>query len=113
MYYFAPAAAARVTVSLCGSMVHSDAFDTKLYVLADLLAAGGRPLQPLACNDDFCGYQSQLTVGCAPSDSSSQRGLLACWAVRHTAGMSGARGGCRGKGGLAPALLGALAGLSG
>jgi hypothetical protein len=63
VYFFAPAAPARVTISLCGSMVHSDAFDTKLYVLADVLAPGGRPLQPLACNDDFCGYQSQLTVG--------------------------------------------------
>ena len=58
----APATPARVTISLCGSMVHSDAFDTKLYVLGDLLSAQERPLRPLACNDDFCGYQSQITV---------------------------------------------------
>ena len=65
VYYFAPAAPARVTVSLCGSAAHSDAFDTRLYVLADLAqrGGGGRPLQALACNDDYCGLQSQITVG--------------------------------------------------
>jgi len=33
----------------------------RLYVLADLRASV-TPLAPVACNDDFCGYLSQLTV---------------------------------------------------
>ena len=35
---------------------------TRLYVLADLLGSAGAMLAPVACNDDFCGYLSQLTV---------------------------------------------------
>ena len=67
VYYFAPATPARVTVSLCGSAAHSDAFDTQLYVVADLAQrSGGRPLQPLACNDDYCGLLSQITVSRLP-----------------------------------------------
>lgn len=59
-YYLAPEQDARITISLCASAAHSDAFDTKLYVVGDLLRS--TRLSPLACNDDFCGYQSQLTV---------------------------------------------------
>lgn len=62
-YYLAPEQDAQITVSLCGSAAHSDAFDTKLYVVADLNNPRGSRVLPLACNDDFCGYQSQLTVG--------------------------------------------------
>ena len=89
VYYFAPATPARVTISLCGSMVHSDAFDTKLYVLGDLLAAQGGPLQPLACNDDFCGYQSQITVRArAYSGSPSHARLPLCAANAGTHAVS-------------------------
>ena len=62
LYYFAPEQAARITVSLCPSSVFSDAFDTKLYILGDLLSPQGGLVAPLACNDDFCGSQSQITV---------------------------------------------------
>lgn len=62
-YYFAPKQDTQITISLCASVAHSDAFDTKLYVVADLLSPRGTRLAPLACNDDFCGYQSQITVG--------------------------------------------------
>ncbi|BDA45353.1 probable extracellular serine proteinase at N-terminal half [Coccomyxa sp. Obi] len=61
-YYFAPKQDAQITISLCASAAHSDAFDTKLYVVADLLSPRGTRLTPLACNDDFCGYQSKLTM---------------------------------------------------
>ncbi len=62
-YYFAPKQDTQITISLCASVTHTDAFDTKLYVVADLLSPWGTRLTPLACNDDSCGYQSQLTVG--------------------------------------------------
>ena len=62
VYFFAPEQAARITISLCPSSAFSDAFDTKLYVLGDLLSPQGGQVSPLACNDDFCGSQSQITV---------------------------------------------------
>lgn len=62
VYYFAPKESAWVTISLCTSSAFSDAFDTKLYVVSDLLAPKGGQVTPVACNDDFCGYQSQITV---------------------------------------------------
>ena len=62
VYFFAPQQSARLTISLCASSAFSDAFDTKLYVLADLLAPKEGAVTPIACNDDFCGYQSQITV---------------------------------------------------
>lgn len=65
VYFFAPKEAARVTISLCASSAFLDAFDTKLYVLADVLAPKDGQVTPVACNDDFCGYQSQLTVSAA------------------------------------------------
>lgn len=34
----------------------------RLYILADQLTGSGAALAPVACNDDFCGYLSQLTV---------------------------------------------------
>lgn len=61
MYYFAPKQDVTVIISLCASVAYSDAFDTKLYVVADLLTKTGR-VTAEACNDDYCGYQSQLTV---------------------------------------------------
>ena len=62
VYFFAPEEAARVTISLCASSAFPDSFDTKLYVLADLLAPQGGQVSPVACNDDFCGSLSQITV---------------------------------------------------
>ncbi|CAK0782475.1 hypothetical protein CVIRNUC_005706 [Coccomyxa viridis] len=62
VYFFAPQQSARVIISLCASSAFSDAFDTKLYVLADLLAPKEGAVTPIACNDDFCGYQSQITM---------------------------------------------------
>lgn len=49
VYRYAPAADVDVDISLCGS-----SFDTELYVYED--TAG----HVIACNDWFCGYQSQL-----------------------------------------------------
>ena len=46
---------ARLAVSLTGQCA------ARLYVLADLQSSVA-PLAPAACNDDFCGYLSQLTV---------------------------------------------------
>ena len=34
----------------------------RLYILADQLSGSNATLAPVACNDDFCGYLSQLTV---------------------------------------------------
>jgi hypothetical protein len=62
VYYYAPEQDTTVTISLCASAVHSDAFDTKLYVVADLLSAKAGRVDAVACNDDYCGYQSQLQV---------------------------------------------------
>lgn len=62
VYYFAPKQDVSVTISLCASAAYSDAFDTKLYVVEDLLTRTGR-VTAQACNDDYCGYQSQLNVG--------------------------------------------------
>ena len=66
VYFFAPEQAARITVSLCPSSAFSDAFDTKLYILGDLLRPQAGQVSPLACNDDFCGSQSQITVSPQP-----------------------------------------------
>lgn len=67
VYFFAPKEDAKITISLCSSSAFSDTFDTKLYVLADLLAPRGGQVFPVACNDDFCGHQSQITVSDAPA----------------------------------------------
>ncbi len=53
-----------VTISLCNSATFADQFDTKLYVVSNML--GTAPLQPLACNDDYCSYLSQVTVSVHP-----------------------------------------------
>ena len=50
VYTYTPAATALVTISLCGST-----YDTGLYVKTAALV-------DIACNDDFCGLQSQLEV---------------------------------------------------
>lgn len=63
MYYFNPAVPANVTVSLCKSSSFVDQFDTKLYIISNML--GPAPLQVVACNDDYCSYMSQITVGSA------------------------------------------------
>ncbi len=76
-YYLAPEQDARITISLCASAAHSDAFDTKLYVIADLLSPSGTRLTPISCNDDFCGYQSQVTVRLLCC--SSTRSVFAAW----------------------------------
>ncbi|KAK9842270.1 hypothetical protein WJX81_003820 [Elliptochloris bilobata] len=62
VYYIVPTQNITATVSLCGSHTFADAFDTKLYVLADQQGPWGAMLAPVACNDDFCGYLSQLTM---------------------------------------------------
>ena len=59
VYYFSPQQSGNINVSLCQSA--GQTFDTKLYVLQDLGATSPAPV-PVACNDDFCGYQSSLTV---------------------------------------------------
>ena len=64
MYYFAPAVSGVVTVTLCASQSLAASFDTKLYVLQNLAApAVADPATAVACNDDSCGYLSQLEVG--------------------------------------------------
>ena len=63
VYYFAPADSGTITVSLCGSQSLNEAFDTKLYVLDDLSDTGASPAAAVACNDDNCGYLSELQVG--------------------------------------------------
>ena len=61
VYYFAPAEDATITVSLCSSFGLT--FDTKLYVLSNLnVGPTGGPIEAIACNDDLCGYRSQLQV---------------------------------------------------
>ncbi|MDY7109012.1 MAG: hypothetical protein SYC29_10295 [Planctomycetota bacterium] len=52
-YRFNPLQIAEITVSLCGSD-----FDTKLAVYAGCPTGSG---QVIACNDDFCGEQSEVT----------------------------------------------------
>lgn len=64
MYYFQPMDSCNVTISLCNSATFADQFDTKLYVVSNML--GTAPLQPLACNDDYCSYLSQVTVSVHP-----------------------------------------------
>ena len=58
-YYFAPQQSGTVNVSLCQSA--GQVFDTKLYVFGGLGSATLAPV-PVACQDDFCGYLSSLTV---------------------------------------------------
>ena len=60
MYYFQPMTNCNVTISLCNSATFADQFDTKLWVVSNML--GTAPLQPIACNDDYCSYLSQVTV---------------------------------------------------
>ena len=60
MYYFQPMTNCNVTISLCNSAIFADQFDTKLWVVSNML--GTAPLQPIACNDDYCSYLSQVTV---------------------------------------------------
>ncbi|KAK9829252.1 hypothetical protein WJX72_004782 [[Myrmecia] bisecta] len=60
VYYFKPRDNGTITVSLCASLNLSEAFDTKLFVFAGL--EGPTPITRVACNDDFCGYQSQLMM---------------------------------------------------
>ncbi|MFN8176843.1 MAG: hypothetical protein U0167_02895 [bacterium] len=55
VYSLSPTVAESVTVSLCGS-----AYDTELYVYED--AQG----HVLACDDDFCGLQSQVVITALP-----------------------------------------------
>ena len=71
VYYFAPTTTANVTISLCASNGITGSLDAKLYVVADLLAPPGQPLRALACADDFCAYQPQITVGACGRHSSS------------------------------------------
>ena len=59
VYYFAPQQSGSINVSLCGSA--GQTFDTKLYVFQGLAGASPAPV-PVACQDDFCGYLSSLTV---------------------------------------------------
>ena len=59
VYYFQPKQDVNVTISLCGNT--SQPFDTVLVLLAYL---GSSNVSAVACNDDFCGYQSLLKVSC-------------------------------------------------
>lgn len=72
MYYFAPEQSGSVIFSLCGSAKYVSSFDTKLYVLQNMNDVALQPAMAVACNDDGCGYQSQLQV------SSVSRAQLAC-----------------------------------
>ncbi|MCB1060555.1 MAG: hypothetical protein KDB65_10000 [Calditrichaeota bacterium] len=54
IYQFTPLAGGSYTISLCGS-----SYDTYLYVNTTGICPG--TIQ-VACNDDFCGLQSQVTV---------------------------------------------------
>ena len=58
-YYFAPSQSATVNVSLCRSS--GQVFDTKLYLFQGLNGSTPAPV-PVACDDDFCGYQASLSV---------------------------------------------------
>ena len=63
LYYFAPSVDATITISLCGSHNTSEPFDTTLLVVTNL-AVGNQLLRPVACNTNFCGGFSQVTVSC-------------------------------------------------
>lgn len=59
-YWYSPCSTA-VTISLCGGST----WDTGLYVRQDDCAAGTE----VACNDDWCGLQSQLSFNTSPGHS--------------------------------------------
>eukprot|EP00884_Botryococcus_braunii_P012476 jgi/Botrbrau1/21229/Bobra.39_2s0028.1 len=61
VYYLAPRETGYVTISLCPGQNNPDAFDTKLYVMEDLLDPSS-PVAVAQCNDDHCSYQSQITM---------------------------------------------------
>ena len=65
VYYFAPTRTGVVTASLCGGPDSgaARAFDAKMFVLADLGAAGApaAPATVIACSDDACGYSPAVT----------------------------------------------------
>ena len=61
MYYFAPQQTAQVNISLCQSAGQATPFDTKLYIFQGL-GGNGTIVSPVACDDDFCGYLSSLSV---------------------------------------------------
>ena len=66
VYYFAPRQTAQVNISLCLSAEQATPFDTKLYVFSGLGSSQPTPV-PVACNDDFCGYLSSVSVSpCVP-----------------------------------------------
>lgn len=52
----------RAYISLCASKNLPDAFDTKLAVFSNVDLLGTAKLEPTACNDDSCGYLSELAV---------------------------------------------------
>ena len=58
-YYFQPSVDCQVTISLCASRNTSEPFDTILYLLKGL---NGPIVASMACDDDYCGAQSQLSV---------------------------------------------------
>lgn len=61
VYYLAPLVTGQITVSLCPGKSNPEAFDTKLYVVEDL-ADPTSFVTVTHCNDDYCAYQSQITV---------------------------------------------------
>lgn len=62
-YCYTAPCAGQVTVSLCGSQ-----YDTMLAVYKGCVCAAEEAVL-LACNDDFCGLQSQLTFNAVAGDS--------------------------------------------
>lgn len=60
-YRYSPATAGTLSVSTCNS-----GYDT---VLAVFNACPDDSLQPLACNDDFCGVQSQVELEVTPGNT--------------------------------------------
>ncbi len=59
VYYFQPESDCTATISLCATRNTSEPFDTLLFVLEGLSTSS---VTSKACNDDYCGQQSQLTV---------------------------------------------------
>ena len=53
----------------------------RLYILADQLTGSGAALAPVACNDDFCGYLSQLTVRPMRVLLPTWQPVTICWSV--------------------------------
>ena len=77
VYYFQPMDNCNVTISLCNSAIFANQFDTKLWVVSNML--GTAPLQPIACNDDYCSYLSQVTVsGCCQPPVCLKQTASAC-----------------------------------